>query len=180
MLPCPAITSALSKGLISARPRSCAMVAPIASRSSLRAVVQHHLGPIGAGVGDLHLGRVRRHDDHAGQTMAARGQRHPLRVVARGIRDHAFGIRRQRRDCRPAAAKLEAAGPLQTFRLDQNPPPGDAVQQGAASSGVWRAWPCRRAAAAWIICRFMRLPSGMYMRMPAIRAKTIAHVQGKG
>jgi len=95
------------------------------------AVVEHHLGAIGPGVGDLHLRRVGRHDDHRRHAEPPRGQRHALGMIARREGNDAAGAQllRQRRNRRHAAAKLEASGELQTLRLDQHPAAGDLVQQ---------------------------------------------------
>ncbi len=71
VVPWPAITCGSSKGLIRVRPRSVASFAPMASRSSRRAVIEHHLGPEGAGVVDLHARRVGGHDDHRARCRGA-------------------------------------------------------------------------------------------------------------
>ena len=86
----------------------------VAVQHDLAAEVEHR----------LHLdGRRRlRHDDHGRDAAAARGERDPLRVVARGGADHAAagdGLR-EVRDLVVRAAQLEREDRLQVLALEQD------------------------------------------------------------
>ncbi len=87
-----------------------------------RIAVQHHLGAEGADGGDLHLGRRGRHDDEGARAELARGERHPLRVVAGAGRDHAPPQDRggQVDHLVVGAAQLEAEDRLQILALEQD------------------------------------------------------------
>ena len=110
------------------RRQSCADLVAIAAGP----LIEHDLGTEGAGVVDLLLRGIRRHDDDAGDAVHAGGKGHALGVVAGGEGDDptGAGLRLERRDRRPAAAELEGAGVLQALGLDEQTPPGDFVEEG--------------------------------------------------
>ena len=95
------------------------------------AVVETDLGAERARVVDLRARRVARHHDRGVGAEHCGGGGDSLRVVARRPRDdtaRAF-LRRQAADPVAGAAKLERAGALQRFRLDQQRPSGGGVER---------------------------------------------------
>ena len=94
------------------------------------AVVEHHLGAQAPGAGELHRGRVARHDDGGGSADQGRRRRHTLGVVARRVGDHAAPplILRKPADAVVGAAELERPGALQHLALDQHAPAHDRVE----------------------------------------------------
>jgi hypothetical protein len=75
---------------------------------------------------DLDLRRGHRHHDGRAAAEPLRGERHALRVVARGSRDDP-ALQRRRRQLRHlvvGAAQLEGEHRLQVLALEQHPGPG--------------------------------------------------------
>jgi hypothetical protein len=140
-VPCPATTSAWSKGWMS--------TGPGLRREVLR--VHQRLVDGAAGVPDLravrpggrHLGqrRGRGHEDGRRAVQQGGGQRHPLRVVARAGRHDAAGplLRRQPGDPDVRPADLERAGALEVLALEQHRAadllgqPAQALERGGAA-----------------------------------------------
>ena len=92
-----------------------------------RAVVQPHLGAVRPGVLDLDRRRVGRHHDGRAPCQELRRRGHALGVIAGGVGDH--GGRVDLADRVVGAAKLERAGALQAFGLQQHAPAGPLVQR---------------------------------------------------
>ena len=85
------------------------------------AVVEDHLAAVALGGDAFDRGRVRRHDDDARDVEHLSGERDGLRVVAGREGDDAaaalVGVQSRERVVR--AAKLEGAGALQVFALEE-------------------------------------------------------------
>ncbi len=98
------------------------------------AVVEHHLGAIAARALGLHRRRIVGHDDDGRDAEQSAGERHRLRVVARGIGDHAAPLLlgRQAGERVVGAAELERAAALQVLAFEKHAGAG-ALIDGARS-----------------------------------------------
>ena len=121
-VPSPATMSGWSKGGTSVSPRSAASRARQRLALLAQPVVEDDLGAVAARGLELRPRRVARHDDHRRGPEQARHQRHRLRVVARGVGDHAARqrLRRQPRDGVVGAAELERPHALQVLALEEH------------------------------------------------------------
>ena len=96
------------------------------------ALVLHHLGAVALGGSALERRGVVGHQDHGAGAAQPSGQRHRLRVVARGHGAHAplELIRRQRGDGVVGAAELERAHALEGLALEEYLRAQTPVQRG--------------------------------------------------
>ncbi len=83
------------------------------------AVIHHDLGSVAARCLELRVRGVLRHHDRRARAEQARGERHRLRMIPRGVREHAprSVVLVERHDLVVRTAELERTTSLETLRL---------------------------------------------------------------